>query len=241
MKEKTAQRGPEAEALLSGLAAASPAELLCRLPKLEYLGETEPGVAACLLPLLQHADFAVRMRCFLALQRLGDRAVSVPLAEIMQGEGELVWRLLAMETLIVLQEPRLLDYLAPLLAPQTPPLLLRAAVWTAGSCGPEALPLLERFLAQPFSRLLKDELRAEALQMAMRGLSPTEREERLAGLPMISLYLRFRLPEPDMPRFSLYPDAAYLQREAEKHGLDKTAFKRLYRRYRPPKDKEALI
>ena len=204
------------------------------LPQIELLARPQADAWQALLPLTQAADFALRLRAYLAVGRLGQAAAFMPLVEQLSKENITIWRLMILDTIFVLPQADKITPLVPLLANDQPfdaeNYFLCGLVWFLGNQGELAIPLLsQQLLAQPTrARRIKDALLTEAFWLAANGdLVLLERYAQTD--PPLARFCRFRVwPKNTQPHFGIFPNPDYLYENALQNGLTKEQFKQLF-------------
>ena len=209
-------------------------EQLQLLPQIELLARAQVDAYQSLLPLTKSANFALRLRTYLALGRLGQAAAFAPLVAQLATENSTVWRLVILDTLFVLPQADKITPLTPLLITDQPDdaegYFLCGLVWFLGNQGEAAIPLLSRhLLAQPArARRIKDTLLREALWLAADGDLALLNKYAQTD-PPLARFCRFRIwPEDCRPHFGIFPNPDYLYENARQNGLTKLQYKQLF-------------
>lgn len=190
----------------------------------------EAEAAPAVMTLLDHPDYLVRSKAFAVLGEIGCPRIIPDLLAFLEKEKEEEWRLRCLEVLHLIgakeSVPRLLDFLT-----DSDPVFLRGLVWCLGSIGGrQAVEGLLRFAASPRGRIIRPDIVAESLGMALEKTEGGQQLlERLAAEDKrIALYLRsLRLRGREEARYSVYPAADYLRQKVAAQGIDYRNFKRM--------------
>jgi len=217
------------EELLGHLPRAEGREALVAV--LKKLGEF-PGaqVAQAVVPYIDHDDYLVRSRAFVTLCRVAHPVIIPRLFDFLEREKDVEFRLRCLEVFHCLGEPATVAPLAALLVDRDP-LFLRGLVWTLGSIGGvEAVRVLLAFGSTPAGRIVKPDLVAEAVGMALENVENPQEvlEAATRESPRVARYLRdLTLRTRDEARYSVYPTSDYFRLQAQERGLDYREYKRL--------------
>lgn len=214
------------------LSSANPMETIGLLKKIEKAGKDVPGTAGKLIPLLDHPDYLVRSRVFIALGRIKDSGVGELLLDYLATEAGEEWQLRVLDVLYQLNDRGAVSRLSLLLEQHQMPLLTRGATWLLGFLGgEEALHALLGFAVRPQGRIVKSEMIYEGIALALKSLGYGEEYwTDLTGqnTPVGRFFRYSKLPEIDAPRFSVYPYPDYLLDQAIARGIRPKEFKKLY-------------
>ncbi|MGI6065848.1 MAG: HEAT repeat domain-containing protein [Bacillota bacterium] len=218
-------------AYLDMLSGAAPEQLLEILPKVEKAGRGFAGVAQRIFPLLEHDDYKVRSRAFITLGRLKDSSIIPELLAYLKQEKDEEWRLRVLECLYHFRNQKVIPDLLPLLEDYRYPMLIRGTIWLIGSLGgKEAVRIIGEFGAKPHGRIVKTEVILEALSLAIASIPDgtsffAKIQKERADIARAFRYVT--LPDPEKPRFDVYPYPDYLLDRAKIQGIDAKEFKRL--------------
>lgn len=219
---------------LDHLQAAGKAEALSILRNIEQLGKKIPGTANRLICFLEHPDYLIRSRVFIALGRIGDTEVKEQLLDYLESEPGEEWQLRVLECFYLFNDREVVSRLAHLLDKYQEPIVTRGLVWLLGYLGgEEALHLLLKFAVRPQGRIVKSDIIYEGIVLALRSLDNADYywEEMLKKKPLFDRYFQYSsLPEVGQPRYSIYPYPDYLLDQGKLQGIKTKDFKKLYYR-----------
>lgn len=219
---------------INKLNSARPDEGIALLKKIENLGKDMVGTAGKLLPFLEHPNYLVRSRVFIALGRLKDRQISSPLLDYLEENPEEEWQIRVLECLYLLKDSSVVPRLSVLLTKHHQPIVVRGVTWLIGYLGgKEAAEILLKFAASPQGRMVKSDILYEGISLAVQSLGNADDfcREFLRENPAIArFFLYSQLPEVEQPRFSVFPYPDYLLDQAKVQGIKAKEFKRLYYR-----------
>lgn len=224
----------EADLLISKLSGTGFSQSLIIWRKIEELGQNLPQTSHKLLAYLEHPDYLMRSRLFIALGRIRDKTISQKLLDYIKIQNEEEWQLRALECLYHLSPQGIIPCLRPLIYQPVFPLAARGAVWLIGYLGGEAaLATLLEFAASPKNSLIKSEITMEAIALAVKSLEGQVNEqiwqEMIRKNPQAkNFFLYTTFPEVVPPRFFIYPYPDYLLERAKIQGIRARDFKKLY-------------
>jgi hypothetical protein len=209
-------------------------KIMAILPLIERFASSQ-GISALLLwPFLKRPDFALRLRTFIALGRMGDSAVLPHLIKYLQQESETHWRLAALDALSFLPGDKSAD-LGQFIFDEDI-IFLCGLIRLLADQGPNALPYLLKFLADDRHNFLQDSLLAEAIFVAAANddlfLRPWAKKD-----DNFARWYRHRIKWDGKRRYGIYPYADYMWQQAKQVGLGQKQFKALYWRHRDKKSK----
>ncbi|MHB1128291.1 MAG: HEAT repeat domain-containing protein [Bacillota bacterium] len=217
------------EQLLEQLAQAEERET--RIELLKKLGEfTGSRVAQSVVHYIEHPDYLVRTRAFVTLGRVAHPSVVPRLLAFLEREEDEEFCLRCLEVFYRLEDQNTVSSLASFLTHRNP-LLVRGLVWTIGSIGgAEAVQVLLDFCSSPAGRMVKPDLTAEAVGMALEKTpNPQELLEKICrGNRRAARYLR------DLPlrgkkeaRYYIYPTYDYFCLRADERGMNFREYRRI--------------
>jgi len=222
------------ENYLDKLPLAGTAETISLLKKIETSGKDISGTAKCLIPFLNHPDYLVRSRVFIALGRIKDNEVSGQLLDYLESEPGEEWQLRALECFYIFNDKKVVTRLSHLLERHHEPIITRGVTWLLGYLGgKEALEILLEFAVSPKGRIVKSDIIYEGVALALQSLEHPDHywKEILSKNASIARFFLYScLPEVDRPRFSVYPYPDYLLDQAKARGIKAKEFKKLYYR-----------
>lgn len=219
---------------LDYLQKAGTAEALSLLRKIEQSGKAFPVTAKRLVCFLDHPDYLVRSRVFIALGRIKDIEVSGQLLDYLEREPGEEWQLRVLECFYLFNDRQIVLRLAYWLEKYDEPIVTRGLVWLLGYLGgEEALNVLLEFAISPKGRIVKSEIIYEGIAIALQSLDDADCywQRMLRENPLIHRYFKYsNLPMVERPRFSIYPYPDYLLDQAKLQGIKAKEFKKLYYR-----------
>lgn len=222
------------ESDLDYLQRAETAEALSLLRKIEQSGKNFPGTAKRLICFLDHPDYLVRSRVFIALGRIRDIEVSGQLLDYLESEPEEEWQLRVLECFYLFNDRKVVSRLARLLDKYHEPIVTRGLVWLLGYLGgEEAFNLLLEFAVSSKGRIVKSDIIYEGIALALQSLADNDHywKRMLKENLLIDRYFQYSsLPKVERPRFSIYPYPDYLLDQAKLQGIKAKEFKKLYYR-----------
>lgn len=219
---------------LDQLPLAGSSEAVALLKKIENIGKDIPGTADKLIPFLDHSDYLVRSRIFIALGRIKDISVIEHLMDYLGTEPGEEWQLRVLECFYLFNDTKVVPRVSLLLEKYQEPLLTRGVTLLLGYLGgEEALELLLEFAVSPQGRIVKSDIIYEGVALALKSLDHGNEywADLISQDTSIARFFQYsRLPEVDQPRFFVYPYPDYLLDQAKAQGIKAKEFKKLYYR-----------
>ncbi|MHB1419744.1 MAG: HEAT repeat domain-containing protein [Bacillota bacterium] len=200
-------------------------ELLKKL--VEYPGARAAQAA---MRYIEHPDYLVRTRAFVTLCRVAHSSIVSQLEAFLKREIDEEFCLRCLEVFKCMEDQDTVPALTSLLSHRDP-LLVRGVVWTIGSIGgKEAVQALLEYCSSSAGRMIKPDLAAEAVGMALEKTSrPKELLNSISrNNPRAARYLRdLTLRGKKETRYYIYPTSDYFRLRTDERGIDFREYKRV--------------
>lgn len=199
--------------------------------------------AAPLLPFLSSDDWLLRAKALVEIGRTQDISTAELLFDGVLHEEKPWWQLQFLDAWwhLPLSNDEKLASLAGLLQEDNQPVVLRGAIWCVGRLsGMSAIDIFVNFIAQPFSRVVRDEILADCWFRLAKTVDQQELQEYVNQNADLNSWLLYRDPQEDT-NYGIYPGHDYLWQIAEDLGVTQKDFKRIYFRARTKKSKPANV
>ena len=183
------------------------------------------------ISLINHDNFRVKFRTFIAMKRINDTSLWPYLIEYIDQEKSTYWRLMSLEVLEGFDDKRIIDALINFLS-DSDLIFLRGLIVLLGQKGPDSLPLLVDLASSDISRSIKDEIWIEVFYFACGGSWDFLETYKKTNADF-DRFMRYQiLPKKVVKKYDIYPYHDYLWQKARKVGINKNEYKTFFYRAR---------